>query len=200
MPPGASYQPAASGSITLDVANAAAITSAQREAIRTGLVASLSNCIGVSITGIATGSAIVSYQAYFSTDAQADAAISTITSASVSTVKGWINGASSGNAGLFNGISLVAKSTPEKGTRHAGSIAAASLAATFAASTVAASPSTTIASATIATTIASAIAASAIPTTIATAAFAAAAFAAAAFAAAAFAAADRHLLAPHLHL
>ena len=74
-PPGASYQPATTGAITLNVANAAAITAAQRTAIRTGIMSMLTGCIGVEITGITTGSAIVSYNALFSTDAQADTVI-----------------------------------------------------------------------------------------------------------------------------
>ena len=63
------------GQLTFNVANAAAITAAQRTAIRTGIMAMLTGCTGVAITGITTGSAVVAYEAYFSTDAQADTVI-----------------------------------------------------------------------------------------------------------------------------
>ena len=68
-------------------------------------MAQLTGCIGVAITGITTGSAVVAYETYFSTDTQADTAVTTIAAASTGTVRGWINGAGSGNAGLFNSVS-----------------------------------------------------------------------------------------------
>ena len=63
-------------------------------------MAMLTGCTGVAITGITTGSAVVAYETYFSTDTQADTAVTTIAAATTGQFQGWIN-----TGGEFNGVS-----------------------------------------------------------------------------------------------